>query len=416
MMNDINNLFFELIQVAIGTRICLSHTPSADEWGELYAMAKKQSLVGVCFAAVQRLSGVEDSINHKPLTINLPEMNYLRWMGMAVKIQQRNESVTRDVARVREHFEAQGMDMVLLKGQGNLCNYPENLRGLRTPGDIDAWVMPKGFGDMPVKERMKNDEWFLRWLWKKDKSIRHCYIHVVYPQIIDPSTGYFDSAQHKSGIDTEVEVHFRPSYLNSPIRNRRFQRWMMGEAPKQVVHKVLLPSNVGDRAVEVAVPTAEFNVVYQLSHLYRHIFDDGLGLRQVLDYYFALQSFKRECSKIDRELSVNAIIDKLGMKRFAQALMYVLQSHLGLEEKYLLCEPDPEAGAFLLEEIMMAGNFGHYDTREKVAKHENGVQRLLRRQKRNMRFFGQYAEEVICVPIYRVYQEWWRMKMNLRCK
>ena len=34
-------LFFELIQVAIGTRICLSHTPSVDEWGELYAMAKK---------------------------------------------------------------------------------------------------------------------------------------------------------------------------------------------------------------------------------------------------------------------------------------------------------------------------------------------------------------------------------------
>ena len=53
-MNNIKTLFFELIQVTIGTRICLSHTPSADEWGELYAMAKKQSLVGVCFAAVQR--------------------------------------------------------------------------------------------------------------------------------------------------------------------------------------------------------------------------------------------------------------------------------------------------------------------------------------------------------------------------
>lgn len=398
-----NQLFFELIRVAIGTQETLSRPPSNGEWKQLFAMAKKQSLVGVCFAAVQKLNSSNTSN-----TSNLSELQYLTWMGMAAKIQQRNEVVTRDVARVREHFEAQGMDMVLLKGQGNLCNYPEHLRGLRTPGDIDAWVMPKGFENMSVKERMKNDEWFLRWLWKKDKSIRHCYIHVVYPQIVDPSTG--------SGEATEVEVHFRPSYLNSPIKNRRFQRWMMKEAPKQIVHKVLLPSYGGDKAVEVAVPTAEFNVVYQLSHLYRHIFDDGLGLRQVLDYYFALLSFKRECPQIDRELSVNALIDRLGMKRFAQALMYVIQSQLGLEEKYLLCEPDPKAGAFLLEEIMMAGNFGHYDEREKVAKQENGVQRLMRRQKRNMRFFGQYAEEVISVPIYRVYQEWWRLKMNWKCK
>ena len=55
IMTDINNLFFELIQVALGTRICLSHTPRADEWGELYSMAKKLSLVGVCFAGVQKL-------------------------------------------------------------------------------------------------------------------------------------------------------------------------------------------------------------------------------------------------------------------------------------------------------------------------------------------------------------------------
>lgn len=64
--------------------------------------------------------------NQEPITHNLDEIQYLTWMGMAAKIQQRNEVVTRDVARAREHFEAQGMDMVLLKGQGNLCNYPEN--------------------------------------------------------------------------------------------------------------------------------------------------------------------------------------------------------------------------------------------------------------------------------------------------
>lgn len=79
-MNNTDNLFFELIQVAIGTRICLSHTPSADEWDELYTMAKKQSLVGVCFAGVQRLQ----QQRQEP-----PEMLYLTWLGMAAKIQQK---------------------------------------------------------------------------------------------------------------------------------------------------------------------------------------------------------------------------------------------------------------------------------------------------------------------------------------
>ena len=392
-MTDTNELFFQFIRVSIGTQETLSRSPSKVEWAKLYLMTQKQSLVGICFSAVQKLTNTPE-----PITQNLDEVQYLTWMGMAAKIQQKNECVTRDVASEREHFEKQGMDMVLLKGQGNICNYPEHLRGLRTPGDIDVWVMPKGFSDKPVKERMKNDEWFLRWLWKKDKSIKHCYIHVICPKI----------------VDSHVEVHFRPSYINSPIRNCRFQRWMMEEAPKQIAHKVLLPLNGDDMAVEVAVPTAEFNVVYQLSHLYRHIFDDGLGLRQVLDYYFVLKSRKNTHDNDDDKLL--SLIKSFGMYRFAQALMYVLQSHFGLEEKYLLCEPDPEAGVFLLEEIMMAGNFGHYDKRTKVAKHENGVQRLLRRQKRNMRFFGQYAEEVMSVPIYRIYQEWWRLKMYLICK
>ena len=112
-MNNINTLFFELIQVAIGTRICLSHTPSADEWGKLYAMAKKQSLVDVCFAAVQRLP--EDE---RP-----QEMLYLTWMGMAAKIQQRNEVVNRQCVELQAKLSANGLRSSILKGQGVAALY-----------------------------------------------------------------------------------------------------------------------------------------------------------------------------------------------------------------------------------------------------------------------------------------------------
>ena len=47
--------FFELLQVAIGTRERLSTTLSPDEWEQLYVIAKEQTLTGIAFAALERL-------------------------------------------------------------------------------------------------------------------------------------------------------------------------------------------------------------------------------------------------------------------------------------------------------------------------------------------------------------------------
>ena len=94
-MTYTNKIFFELIQVAIGKRVCLSHTPSAAEWQTLYDMALKQSLVGICFAGVQKLQELQQAP---------PEMLYLQWMGMAAKIQQRNEVLNKRQPEVLRYF------------------------------------------------------------------------------------------------------------------------------------------------------------------------------------------------------------------------------------------------------------------------------------------------------------------------
>lgn len=78
-----DELFFELILVAICTQESLSRLPLAREWGELYKAAKKQSLVGVCFAALQRLGADADEGFAR---IGMSEIQYFTWMGMAAKI------------------------------------------------------------------------------------------------------------------------------------------------------------------------------------------------------------------------------------------------------------------------------------------------------------------------------------------
>ena len=105
----IEQLFFELIRVALGNAVSLSHKPSDKEWKQLYGMAKKQSLVGICFAAIQRLQK-----ETRP-----SEMLCLTWMGMAAKIQQRNEVMNSATQKALELFRKDGFYCTVLKGARN---------------------------------------------------------------------------------------------------------------------------------------------------------------------------------------------------------------------------------------------------------------------------------------------------------
>lgn len=69
-----NNLFFELLRVSIGNAGCLSHTPTADEWLELYAIAEKHALLGVCFAGITNLK------NHQQVP---PTSIYVKWLAIS---------------------------------------------------------------------------------------------------------------------------------------------------------------------------------------------------------------------------------------------------------------------------------------------------------------------------------------------
>ena len=138
-MRDMNSLIFEIIQVALGTRPYLSRTPSEAEWGEMYKMAKKQSLVGICFAGVQKLYNDNDSHSNHSNSSNLSELQYLTWMGMAAKIQQRNETVDQQCKELWNVLHEAGLDVAVMKGQAIGCYYGE-LSQLRQSGDIDVWV------------------------------------------------------------------------------------------------------------------------------------------------------------------------------------------------------------------------------------------------------------------------------------
>lgn len=320
-------VYFEFLQVAVGNRESLSVSVTDADWHRLFEFCKKQALIGVGFSAVEKLHEVG---------VECPADIRLQWYGYALKIERMNEKITKQCRELTKRYEHDGLQCCILKGLGNLQNYPEELRMRRMPGDIDVWSIPPKDGlDIAVATGNKDVEYVNyrgvnavieyvkmqhRLEGNKEKPVVR-YHHIEAPKI----------------DGTEVEVHFRPCYAHSPLRNRRMQRWFNDHADVCMKNK----THMG-----FAVPTASVNVIYQMCHLFSHYFDEGLGLRQLLDYYFALRvwhSDVMECKDLQTQgmwseglgtpvmskEEVMAVIRSFGMGKFAGAVMWVLNEVFG---------------------------------------------------------------------------------------
>lgn len=365
-------LFSELIRVSIGTQSSLTRRPSASEWGELYAMAKKQSLVGICFIGIKKLGADADEGFAR---IGMSEMQYMIWMGITAKIQQKNEVVNRQCAEIQDSFYKDGLNTCILKGQGVAQLYTSQLRTFRQSGDIDLWV---------------------------DASRSEIIDHV---QRITPTSNVREHhLELKVFEETEVEVHYWPAVIRHFRKNNRLQRWFDSRRNEQFCHYTIMSGE------KVCVPTADFHAIQQMAHMYHHLFDSGIGLRQVLDYYFVLETLSTSPTKDKTYNELSKAISHIGMGRFASAMMYVLQETMGLTREKMICEPNEEDGRFLLGEIMRGGNFGHYDDR-KTRNTSNYFSSFYGSIFRNMRYLRFNPFDWFWSPLWRLYYFGWR-KIN----
>lgn len=308
---------------------CLSRLPSEVEWEELFDMAVKQSLIGVCFVGLHSLGADSDDGYAR---IGMSENLYFKWMGMAAQINMKNEQVNRQCVDVQQTMEKAGFRSFIMKGQGNAVLYKPSgdLPLFRQSGDIDIYL-DGGFHEV-------NN--FVQSTYPS-KEINELEIH------------------YHCFEDTEVEIHFKPFVMDGP-KDRLLQRFFDSQKDACFANKVSLPNGAG----EICTPNLEFNLVHQLVHIHHHLFYEGVGLRQLMDYYFVIKN-EMEVENGSSAQEVKEVVSELGLNRFASALMWVLRYVFGLTRTSMLWEPNEKDGKFLLEEIMLSGNFGKQDERQK---------------------------------------------------
>jgi len=248
-------VFFAYLRFCLGYKGNISRVVAGMNWQELYSFASKQALLGLCFDGIERL-GKEypEELKQNPIGREL----LMTWMGKAQQIRRQNLKVNAVASKLFSMLREDGLRCCILKGQGNALMYPNPYS--RTPGDIDVWINAS-------RERI------MEYASKKfelgdDIRLQHL----------------------ETSLDgVPVELHFFPCSMNNPIYHARLQKWFRRNVDLQCSHIVGLPDGAGD----IAIPTTAFNVVYQLTHLYHHFFDEGIGMRQIIDYFLVVNDFSK---------------------------------------------------------------------------------------------------------------------------
>ena len=433
-------IFFDFLRFCIGSAKEIPDSLKEADWKELYAIAKKQCLVGVLFDGIKKLP-----VEH----VEMEKELLLRWMAESQMLEKANVRLNDAAIHVSEWFRKKGFRTCILKGQGNALMYPNPYS--RTPGDIDIWV--EGEDKRVIS--------FVRSISPHEKA---CYHHIEFPSY--------------KGV--EVEVHYRPSFLLCFWHNRKLQKYYERVKEEQFSHRVML----GEQG-EIAIPTVEFNLIFQLTHIYAHLMNEGIGLRQLLDYYYVLCDFYKvyqksskitpslftlkkgstshpdpltlrgeggnrptrcseplrskvggaskpspDCAGWDRlsiegdnsagsttavTSSASTALDvvqkklkELGLWKFAGGIMYIMQEVFGMPASRLIVPPNEKYGKFVLNEVLEAGNFGRHDARNRFGRSQLGHN--LQRVYRDIRLVRYFPAEALCEPLFRVWHFFWRLK------
>ena len=243
---------FLFLNYCLGKKVDMSMVVAKIDWRQLYTFASRQALLGFCFDGIERLTKeFSEELKQNPMGRDL----LMIWMGAAQQIRRQNMKVNAVAGKLYSKFREDGLRCCILKGQGNALMYPNPYS--RTPGDIDVWV---NASREEITEYAKKH-------FEIGDDIRFHHLETSFDGV-------------------PVELHFFPGIMNNPIYNVRLQKWVKRNADLQCSNVVSLPDGIG----EIAIPTTAFNVVYQLTHLYHHFFDEGIGMRQIIDYYYVVNN------------------------------------------------------------------------------------------------------------------------------
>ena len=357
------NLFFKLLQVALGTREEFSRVPNAQEWEKLYEEAENQAIVGILLTGLERL----------PAEMLPPLELKLQWIGEVQIIQHENKMKDKAVVNLCRKMEETGIRVFVFKGQTLAAIYPDS--SLRQSGDIDFFVHP--------------DDWEKASKWAAEFS--------------GEDIKNTNSLKHVEWNKEEVqyEMHNLLATFTSP-RHRKY--W------KKVEKELWQTSwTVNIEGYDVPTLSPVYNILYVFVHLFQHFIKDGIGLRQIVDWYMLLTIYRLEANDVEL---LECHLNGLGLRKAFIGFGAILTDYLELEPEsfpFAISAEEHKEAPLLIENILELGNFGQNHTYSQERGVIHGLEHIVFVAGQVWRF-GHYAPSEMAWKIPDMFR-WWTIKL-----
>ena len=288
--------FFTLLQLGIGTKIApaveyqVLLNLSMQQWRDVLALAERQ---GVLAIAVDGMQALMEAHKGKNVAQNENPADWQLWLleniGQLTQYEMMNHQQKKLVAELSEIWAAEGIRMMVFKGQANAALYPKPEH--RAVGDIDCWL----FGDAE-----KGDE-------------------IAKAQGADVS---FDWYRHSKIL-----------FKGETIENHRVMSHTHGSKRKLQMEEELRLMVYGEELTfidgcgKAMMPSSQFNACFLTYHGLHHFLTEGLRMKQVLDWAVFL---KNEQDKVDWE-KYNDFCKRYRLDRFAAVMNYISSEYLDVQ-------------------------------------------------------------------------------------
>lgn len=231
--------FFELLKAGLWEQSCRYAFPDRSCLSEIHSLASEQAVLGLISAGIEQAR-----------EFIIPKEEVLTLIGITLQIEQQNSAMNAFIAELLSKIKDAGISAVLVKGQGVAQSYIRPL--WRMPGDVDLWLDKENYelAKMFVSGIADSEE-------GEDNYLQHKAFHV----------GEWEVELHGNirgrflrRVDRVLDIIQEEAFLN-----KRFRIWHNGD-------------------VDVCLPSYDDDVLIVFTHLLKHLFIEGIGLRQVCDW------------------------------------------------------------------------------------------------------------------------------------